>query len=233
MNKYIIPAIMPERFDDIQSYVSLVRNRTHLIQIDIMDGKYAPERTWPFFYQNDYRLQDLQKEDEGFPYWENINYELDLMIERPEEVLDTWLSLGASRVVFHYGSIHDWSKIHNIDPVMRNFTRIGIAVTIYDNLDDVCAIIEKGTCDYIQVMGIARIGYQGEPFDSEALGIISHLRKKYPDMLISVDGGVSLQTIGLLKEVGANEFVSGSGVFDGGDAVENIQELEKALRIKE
>ncbi len=229
MNTKIIPALMPESFQDIHAHAALVRNHIRYMQIDIMDGQYVPEKTWPFFYKNDYDFEDLKKEEKSFPFWEDIDYELDLMIERPEKNLDEWLALGASRVVFHMASIHEWNIIESIDPVFRNFTKIGLALRVDDDVEHACRLLEAGVFDYVQVMGILHIGYQGEPFLEESLDLIHFLRNKFPELLITVDGGVSEETITDLKEAGANEFISGSAVFGGGDALENIQNLNAFL----
>lgn len=225
MKHEIIPACMPERFDDIEGTVASVKSAVQTIQLDLMDGKYVPETTWPFQYEHDYKLDDLKNEDGGFPFWESLDYELDLMCERPEEKLSDWLHIGASRVIFHYASVYDWEKIKAIDYVTRNFVKIGLAVTIHDDLEKVFLLMDDICFDFVQVMGIDHIGYMGEPFDERSLSVISDLRGKYPEMIISVDGSVSEQTISLFKEAGANRFVSGSSVFGQGLASENVEYL--------
>lgn len=226
MDIEIIPAIMPPKFEDIEDLASLVKNSVKTVQLDLMDGKYAPETTWPFNYGTDRDLAGLEAQDISLPFWEDINYELDLIIERPEERLDTWLGIGASRVIFHYASVNDWKKIKNIDLGIRNFIEIGVAITLHDDYESVCELIDQNVVDFIQVMGIAHIGYQGEPFEEESLSLIENLHERYPDLTISIDGGVSLDTISDLYNSGARRFVSGSGVYRGGSAHENIESLK-------
>ncbi|MCI5051205.1 MAG: hypothetical protein MRY57_02770 [Candidatus Pacebacteria bacterium] len=229
MDIEIIPAIMPGQFNEIEDMVGLVRHNVSTVQLDLMDGKYVPEPTWPFMYGTDRDLVALKTEDVSFPLWEEMNYELDLMIERPEENLETWLGIGAARVIFHYASVGDWEKIKDIDYGIRNFIEIGLAVTIHNDMDSIYELIDDNVIDFVQVMGIAHIGYQGEPFEESALTIISDLRERYPELIISVDGGVSLDTIADLYEAGVNRFVSGSGVYGGGNVEENIENLKLSL----
>ncbi len=233
MNKEIIPAVMPEKFDDIQGIVAAVKNDVQTIQLDLMDGNYVPEPTWPFMFDVDYKLEDLKNEEVGFPFWEDLNYELDLMISKPEEKIDTWLGIGASRVIFHYASVDDWKPIKTIDPVMRNFVELGVAVTIHDTVPNIYPLIDEGVVDYVQVMGIEHIGYQGESFDERCIDIITTLRKKYPEIIISVDGGVSAYSIPSLRDAGVDRFVSGSSVFGHGDASENVEHLRDIAEGKE
>lgn len=230
MNYEIIPAIMPEEFNDIESLVGLVRGHVSTVQLDIMDGKYVPEKTWPFLYTHDTDLKFLRSQDSSLPFWEDVDYELDLMIERPEQDLETWFGIGARRVIFHYHSIHDWKKIETIDHVTRNFIEIGVAITIHDSIDDVFSLIDKQAIDFIQIMGIATIGYQGEPFERDSLGIATRLRSRYPNLPIAIDGGVSIENVIDLKQAGVNRFVSGSGVFGHGMVDENIKKFEIQLK---
>lgn len=230
MNKEIIPACMPDRFDDIRETALSVRSNVSTIQLDIMDGVYVPETTWPYKYTQDYKLEELKKEDSGFPLWEELNYELDLMVQKPEENLDTWLSIGASRVIFHYASVADWSLIKNLDRGIRSFVQIGIAVTIHDDIQEIFHLIDSGCIDFVQVMGIENIGYMGEPFTEDALWIIAEIQKKYPELILSIDGGVSEQTIPVLKKIGISRFVSGSGVFGHGIPSENVTYLNELLK---
>lgn len=225
MKPEIIPAIMPEQYEEIESMAGMVKNYIDTVQLDLMDGRYVPEKTWPFVYGTDRDLQDLLSEETSLPFWNEVNYELDLMIERPEEDLDTWLNIGASRIIFHHASVHSWEAIKNIDPVVREFVVIGCAVTIHDNLEDIFPLIEDGTVRYVQVMGIAHIGYQGEAFESGSLELIQTLRNRYPELEIGVDGGVSENSIKDLYRAGATRFVSGSAVFHHGIVSENISRL--------
>jgi ribulose-phosphate 3-epimerase len=230
MNYEIIPAIMPEKFEDIESWVATIRHEVQTVQLDIMDGKYVPEKTWPFMYDSDYRLRDMKKEDAGFPFWEDINYELDLMVQRPEERLEDWFATGASRIIFHFGSVHDWNKIYDIDPVMRDFVEVFLAVTIHDDFEEVQRVLSLGSFDGIQVMGIEQIGYQGEPFTPLALDAILRVKESFPGMVIAVDGAVNRETIQDLQDAGANHFIAGSAIFEQGIASENIEYLYSLLK---
>jgi len=49
------------------------------------------------------------------------------------------------------------------------------------------------------------------------------------DLDIEVDGGVNLDTIGLVSDSGANRFVVGSFLQNADDAGEAIKELKKKL----
>ena len=229
MNTEIIPAIMPHDFDDVTSYVGLVHKYTSMVQLDIMDGKYVPESTWPFFRNSHNYLNQIKNQDKVLPFWEDVNYELDLMVTRPEEDLETWLNIGAARFIFHYGSVFNWQKIRDIKENIENFIEIGLAIHIDDTIEDIYSLIDEGVFDYIQIMGIAHIGYQGEAFDVRCFDIIKKIKIRYPEIPLGIDGGVSLRTISSLFNQGVVCFVSGSAIFAHGDIKENIELLKKQI----
>lgn len=230
MNYEIIPAVMPRNLDDIESAARSVKDFSRIIQIDIMDGKYVPEPTWPYLSGGGRDIDSFTKGEIGLPLWEEVDYELDLMVTRPEENLDIWMGMGASRIIFHQASVHDWSTIAEIDATVRNFVSLGVAVTLHDDMNVLDQLIKDHVVDFVQCMGIEQIGYQGEPFNPDILGFIAGLHSRYPDLVISIDGGVSEQTIERLAEAGISQFVSGSAVFGQGIPEENINNLKNLLK---
>jgi ribulose-phosphate 3-epimerase len=74
-------------------------------------------------------------------------------------------------------------------------------------------------------MGIDNVGFQNQEFNDQVLEKISDLRNLYPDIQISVDGGVSFDNAADLISAGATRLVSGSAVFDSGDITQAIHDL--------
>jgi len=58
---------------------------------------------------------------------------------------------------------------------------------------------------------------------------VQALRKKYPNMHIEVDGGLSEKTIDQAADAGANVIVAGSAVFGAADPGQVIQKLRDAV----
>ena len=58
---------------------------------------------------------------------------------------------------------------------------------------------------------------------------VSALRKRYPDLHIEVDGGLSEKTIDQAADAGANVIVAGSAVFGAADPGEVIKKLREAV----
>ncbi|GMQ94894.1 MAG: ribulose-phosphate 3-epimerase [Patescibacteria group bacterium] len=232
----IIPAIMPKSFKELEEKASLLAGLVDVVQIDVMDGRFVPEKTWPYAGE-DVSLKELAGGKRHFPESARLSYEIDLMVSQPEESMGSWIWAGARRIIFHIESIGDmdlfWEKISHIDPpadflkalgVEKSDVELGLALNIETPNEALFPHIEK--VDFVQCMGIARIGYQGEPFDERVLHKLRDLRKHYPELILSVDGGVNLETAPRLIEAGANRLVSGSAILESKDIKKRIKEFQ-------
>ncbi len=233
----IIPAIMPESYDDLRTKVRQVVDHATVVQIDIMDGKFVQSVDWPYNHGGPLQHEEFQAliaQDEGLPYWDKIDYELDLMIQAPEKSLDLWLPLGASRLVFHLASILDRDHFFRGElfaPGARTIgpdtvIAVGLAITPDSDIQELLPYISQ--IDFVQCMGITRVGYQRQSFDERVLTQIHALRVAYPELPISVDGAVNMDTAHDLIGAGASRLVSGSAIFDSGDIASAIASLRRA-----
>lgn len=75
-------------------------------------------------------------------------------------------------------------------------------------------------------------GFGGQKFMASELPKVAELRKRYPDLNIEVDGGLSLDTIDVAADAGANVIVAGSAVFGAQDPGEVIEKLREAVEAK-
>lgn len=72
-------------------------------------------------------------------------------------------------------------------------------------------------------------GFGGQSFMASELPKVTALRKKYPELHIEVDGGLSGKTIDQAADAGANVIVAGSAVFGANDPAEVIKVLRDAV----
>ena len=80
--------------------------------------------------------------------------------------------------------------------------------------------------DFVQVMGIGRIGFQGEEFDDRCLVYVKTLKEKFPDLTVSVDGGVDFNTAPKILDAGADRLVVGSAIFNTNDIISSIEDFK-------
>src|SRR3990170_5776410 len=226
----IIPAVMPKNYEDLKNKVALVRGVVPTVQIDLMDGRFVRNISWPFDDMDNplSKYQAIMGEQEGMPFWEEIDYELDLMVSDAVQNFDTYLKLGPKRLIFHIEAVEDETEfkefLEGIDLYVRDNTQIGVAINTTTSIEKVFPLIPF--IDFVQCMGIEKIGFQGEPFDERVLDQIKALRKEFPELIISVDGGVNLDSASLLKDAGANRLIVGSAIFQSFDIREAIDRLQ-------
>ena len=72
-------------------------------------------------------------------------------------------------------------------------------------------------------------GFGGQKFMADMMPKVEALRKRYPDLNIEVDGGLSEKTIDTAADAGANVIVAGSAVFGAQDPRDVIAKLREAV----
>ncbi len=207
----ITPAIIPESFDDLKEKISLIRGIFSDIQIDVCDGKFVPSKSWP--YRGDGgEWEKILREEEGLPFWEEIDFEADLMVSPPFQSAEDWILAGASRVVVHFESLKDDEEFGKIREAVLGRAELGLALHVETEPEKAYSLFPA--LSFVQLMGISRIGFQGEEFDKKVLNKIKNIRKDFPDVSISVDGGVNLENAEEIISSGASCLVVGSAIFE-------------------
>jgi len=227
----IIPAVMPKTLRDLEEHVARVVEIVDTIQVDIMDGGFVREKTWPYIKHDDY-FDAIMRGEEGLPFWKTIDYEIDLMVNDPVEAAEQWMQAGARRLLFHIESLNTFKQKKDIAEDMEKilalrseFIEVGLSIGVETPVEVIKPYLHEIVC--VQCMGIKRIGYQHEPLDERVLEKIREIRALAPDLEISVDGGVNHDTIRELAEAGATRFVSGSAVFESTNPVEAVYLLKQ------
>ena len=215
----IIPAIIPEDLDDLGRKIALVDGLTEVIQIDITDGMFVPSKSWPF---NDRLWNDGVRAE--LPYCDQCEFEFDLMVNNPKELAKEYDKLGAKRVIVH---VESFDKKEDLDELIDRAdcqAEVGLAFNIDTPLDDYLEVIKK--VSFVQIMGIKKIGFQGQKFSTESVDKVRELKRKVPGVVVSVDGGVNLENAKLLSEAGVDRLVSGSSIYESGDIEETIKKFQ-------
>jgi len=227
----IIPAILTSSFEDIGKKVRDISNVSPWVQVDIVDGIYADNKTWPFLKNDDPDLADLVQEKKSLPEWESVSYEFDLMVDNPRALADTFVMAGASRIIVHYSSfkdeqersvfLKDFKKKYNLPEPLS--VELGLAIGTDINIEEILKY--KDTIDFVQLMGIDRIGVQGERFNEKTIERVAELRKLIPELVIQVDGGVGEEHIKALIDAGASRLTEGSTIWSAEDPEEEYEHL--------
>lgn len=223
----IIPGILVDNYNELNEKLSKFVNISNIVQIDFCDGLFVPSVSWPMGQKNEYSVSSILNEEEGLPYWEQLDFEFDLMVTNAHKNFDFYTRLGAKRIVFHLEAEEKESFkefLESLDPYFKDNIEIGIAINTTTSIDKLDPFINY--INFVQCMGIAHIGFQGEDFDERVLEQIKNLKTKYPELIISVDGSVNKNTAPLLINIGADRLIIGSALLHSYDIQESFKNFQ-------
>ncbi len=227
----IIPAILPENFRDLEEKLSIVSSRVNMVHIDATNSTLTPESSWPY-KETSPEFENIKNEEEGFPFWENLNFEAHLMVNDPELHIEDWIRVGAERIIVQAEGFKDEETLLKTLREFRNRfdisntyvgTEIGLAVNLTTPIENILAFVPE--TDFIHLMSIKEIGKQGNQFDREVLSRIRQLKDSYPNVILSVDGGITHDVAEELINEGVDRLVIGSAIFGSEDPEESLEDF--------
>src|SRR3989339_1537989 len=229
----IIPAILEKNFNEIKNKLTVLRENARCAHIDLCDGLLVPSQSWPFASGgfDDFDFRKIINEEEGMPFWEDFDFEFDLMVMDAVENFDLYLKLGPKRLIFHPdlgGEIEEFEHfLEGLDMYIRDNVEIGIAFKPRDDLSVVSRLSHKA--DFLHCMGSDKIGFQGEAFSDKALENIKFLKKNLPGVIISVDIGINLQNAEKILDAGADRLTIGSSIWKSKDPIGTLQSFQSLV----
>jgi ribulose-phosphate 3-epimerase len=243
----IIPAILPKSYAELQDKLDIVAGHTPVVQIDICDGMYVSNRTWPYLKGTDADgraadqiFEEITSQEKALPHWDEIDFEFDLMVRGAFEKIPDFISAGASRIVVHRASVDD----AELASIIRDFGKhseelgpfdveLGLALmpggaSGADSPEDIARTIAivAPNIHFIQVMGIAKIGYQGQLHDPRSIELVKALKTLYPALPVAVDGAVDIDTARAFIDAGADRLVVGSALFGTDDFLGTLERFQ-------
>jgi len=222
----IIPAIIAKDFQDLKNKIKVVEPYVQTVQLDIMDGIFVSNETWPFAAaaaQGKPSVVDLENLET------NLFLEAHLMVTEPEKVFEQWTDSPVQRIIVH------WEALENFKSQILNFAQytyernkeFGIALNPETPLEVLDHFINK--VDLVLLMSV-NPGFAGQPFQESVIPRIVSLRQKYPDVKIGVDGGVNLSNAKKLALAGADFLAVGSFIYAAGNPEQVIAQLNETLK---
>jgi len=186
------------------------------IHVDVMDGHFVPNITMgPPLVRSVRKITQLP-------------LDVHLMIDDPDRYLEAFVDAGADRI-----GVHPEACVH-LHRTLQRIRELGASPTVTLNPATPLQSIQYvlGRVDMVLLMTV-NPGFSGQSFLPEVLPKIRELRKSIDasglPVLIEVDGGIHLDTIGDALAAGADVFVSGSGIFSGGRIEDNVRSLKKKM----
>jgi len=199
----LVPSLPASSFGELKFVMDTLTGVSPEFQVDLVDGKFVPLISWPYVGVDPMaELVKLKKFSDKF------SLELDCMIVKPEKQLDSFFELNIKRLIIHYGSTSTYQTI--IKQAHDHGIKVGLAFTNDSDKSEITNLIPQ--FDFIQIMGIEKVGQQGQPFDVRTLASIRYFRSSFPSLEIAIDGAVNEKTIPDLLNAGANRLAPGSAI---------------------
>jgi ribulose-phosphate 3-epimerase len=211
----VTPAILPKSFEELTEKLSRIEGLSSLVQIDLCDGVFGLDTTW------------LPEGSETLP--SGTDYEFDLMVNNWSMYVERCIALGAKRIVLHVDHMTDDELQSVVSMLKEANVMCGISVSNDESVEThvhalrIAKEIEYRT--YAQVMGIARIGEQGQEFDESAPSRIVSLKQQLGDVEVQVDGAMNPTNSPKVIQAGATRLIVGSYMFKLGEPATAYEEM--------
>lgn len=185
-----------------------------LLHLDVMDGHFVPNLSI------------------GVPIVEAVRRSTDLvldvhlMISNPEQYVEVFRKAGADLITVHAEVVDDLPPL--LERIRELGAGAGVALSPPTPVESIEGVLDH--CDLVLVMSVMP-GFGGQSFDPVALDKLRRLKHLTGGKtLLSVDGGVSPETIGDCARAGARLLVIGTALLGHADYKVRIEELTVLAR---
>lgn len=210
----IVPTILTADLEELSSKIKLIKKVGERIQIDIVDGSFAEQKT--------VGVESLK----GVEELEGMRIDLHLMVERPEDWVRKSLEIFPELII---GQVERMRRVEDfIEKVVEGGVRVGIALDIETPVE---ALREEvyTQCDLVLLLSV-KAGWSGQEFKPKVLEKIKKVKERVGDLVeVGVDGGLNEENILYCKEAGASVFYVGNNLWQAEDFERQYFKLKNLL----
>lgn len=206
----ITPSILSADRENIVSEIAKIAQVSDLIHLDIMDNRFVPNETW--------NLAEAQAIISSSP----TPIDAHLMVEDVDTLAIEYAIAGSGSVTLHAEAAIDITK--TLRGIRSHGARAGLAVKPATPIDEYLEISDL--VDMFLIMTVEP-GFGGQKFMAEMMDKVRLTRRAIGNrpIWLQVDGGISVDTITIAREAGADTFVAGSAVFNSPEPAEMVEIL--------
>ena len=206
----ITPSILNADFSHLDQEIARIAGVSDLLHLDVMDNVFVPNFTFNF----DQAVAIIASSP--------IPVDSHLMIADVDRLAPAYAHAGSASVTIHAEASSSVSA--TLRAIRAEGSRAGLAVKPATSIEDYADCVDE--VDMFLIMTVEP-GFGGQKFMNAMMDKVSRTRSLIGDrpIWLQVDGGISLETIEIAREAGADTFVAGSAVFNASDPAEMIEQL--------
>jgi ribulose-phosphate 3-epimerase len=201
----IAPSLLACNFARLEEQVVTVMDAgARVMHVDVMDGHFVPPITIGSLIVE--ALRDVVHDRGGI-------LDCHLMVERPERHVDAFVKAGADVI-----TVHPEATPH-IHYALKTIRDSGVNAGVVINPGTPVEVVEP-VADLIDLCLVMSVnpGWGGQRYIPSSTARVAKLKEMLPpDVVLQIDGGISLETIDAARDAGVDLFVAGSSVFGAAD----------------
>ena len=213
----ITPSILNADFSRLDEEISRISAVSDLLHLDVMDNVFVPNFTFDF------------SQAVAIIGSSPIPVDAHLMIADVDRLAPAYAHAGSASVTIHAEASSSISQ--TLRAIKGEGARAGLALKPSSAISDYADFVDD--VDMFLIMTVEP-GFGGQKFMSAMMEKVKQTRIIIGDrpIWLQVDGGISLETIEIAREAGADTFVAGSAVFNSSDPAEMIMQLRALAEAK-
>lgn len=207
----IMPSILAADIGNLEAAIrQCERAGADQIHVDVMDGVFVPNISMgPAVVTMADRVTDLPMD-------------VHLMLLQPQNHIEAFAKAGSDTILIHIEA--DCDVEDTLKKIRALGCKSGITVNPPTPADKIFQCLEKGLVDEVLVMSV-NPGFGGQKYIADAEAKVAAIRRRWPEILISIDGGIDLETVKPAAAHGANLFVAGTSLFKATDMKQAVAQM--------
>jgi len=208
----ITPSILNADFSKLDQEIESIAGVSDLIHLDVMDDVFVPNFTFDFESASKIIANS------------SLGIDAHLMVANVDEIAIQYAEIGCASVTIHAEATRD------IPTTLRNIRRAGarssLGIKPNTDISQYADLIDD--VDMFLIMTVEP-GFGGQKFMENMMEKVRRTRKIIGDrpIWLQVDGGISMSTIQIALEAGADTFVVGSAVFNAPDPAQMVVSIRE------